>query len=54
MGKLMIKKLREDWMAENAGTGTWGEFHDKFLSFGGPPIPLIRKAMLKNESGGLF
>jgi hypothetical protein len=26
--------------------GRWHEFHDKFLSFGGPPIPLVRKEML--------
>ena len=49
MGKLMIRKLREDWMTANGTEATWKEFHDKFLSFGGPPIPLIRKAMLGDE-----
>ena len=53
MGKLMIRKLREDWMTANGTEATWKEFHDKFLSFGGPPIPLIRKAMLGDE-GNLF
>ena len=53
MGKLMIRKLRADWMAAKGTNGTWKEFHDKFLSFGGPPIPLIRKAMLGDE-GNLF
>ena len=53
MGKLMIRKLREDWMKANGTEATWKEFHDKFLSFGGPPIPLIRKAMLGDE-GNLF
>ena len=53
MGKLMIRKLREDWMAAKGANGTWKEFHDKLLSFGGPPIPLIRKAMLGDE-GNLF
>jgi len=53
MGKLMIRKLREDWMAANGTSGTWKEFHDKFLSYGGPPIPLIRKAML-DDGGNLF
>ena len=31
----------------------WPEFHDHFLSYGGPPIPLVRKAML-GESGELL
>ncbi|TFB10502.1 DUF885 domain-containing protein [Candidatus Marinimicrobia bacterium MT.SAG.3] len=53
MGKLMIRKIREDWMKTNGTEATWKEFHDKFLSFGGPPIPLIRKAMLGDE-GNLF
>jgi hypothetical protein len=56
LGKLMIRKLRTDWLAKNAPAGSapaaaddmgrWHEFHDKFLSFGGPPIPLVRKEML--------
>jgi hypothetical protein len=52
LGKLMIRKLRNDWIAkqygpEAAGDGQkhWREFHDKFLSYGGPPIPLVRKVM---------
>ena len=53
MGKLMIRKLREDWMASSGTNATWKEFHDKFLSYGGPPIPLIRKAML-GDKGNLF
>ena len=24
----------------------WHDFHDKFLSYGGPPIPLLRKDMM--------
>jgi hypothetical protein len=48
MGKLMIRKLRDDWCADRGGREAWREFHDKFLSFGGPPIPLIRKEMLKD------
>ncbi len=52
LGKLMIRKLRDDWIAKQYGSdGTsepqkhWREFHDQFLSYGGPPIPLVRKAM---------
>jgi uncharacterized protein (DUF885 family) len=72
LGKLMILKLRTDWIAKaRAGSGAaaaapagnsaspaddralWRDFHDKFLSFGGPPIPLLRKEML-GEEGSLL
>jgi uncharacterized protein (DUF885 family) len=52
LGKLMIRKLRDDWIAKQYGSEAasepqkhWREFHDQFLSYGGPPIPLVRKAM---------
>lgn len=48
MGKLMIRKLRDDWCATRGGRGAWKQFHDQFLSYGGPPIPLIRKEMLRD------
>jgi hypothetical protein len=63
LGKLMIRKLRSDWIAQQAGAaGSDADaaqakylraFHDKFLSYGGAPIPLVRKYML-GESGSLF
>jgi hypothetical protein len=55
LGKLMIRKLRADWLAKTAPAGAqpaegdqsrWHEFHDQFLSYGGPPIPLVRKEMV--------
>jgi uncharacterized protein DUF885 len=100
LGKLMIRKLRADWVAKmQAGGGAapasttapastaapasgatpasaagpamsgpamtgpamtgasgasadqalWHDFHDKFLSYGGPPIPLLRKEMMGEE-----
>jgi hypothetical protein len=55
MGKLMISKLREDWTATRGGRQAWKQFHDAFLSYGGPPIPLVRKAMMgKDDKGTLF
>jgi uncharacterized protein (DUF885 family) len=60
LGKLMIRKLRADWLARQPGAAAsadprehWQAFHDKFLSYGGPPIPLVRKAMV-GEGGSLF
>ncbi len=46
MGKLLIRKLREDWTATRGGRSAWREFHDTFLSYGGPPIPLVRQQMM--------
>ena len=51
MGKLMIQKLREEWTRDRGGREAWKQFHDTFLSYGGPPIPLVRKAMLGKNSG---
>jgi hypothetical protein len=50
LGKLMIRKLRTDWLAANPGS-TPQQFHDKFLSFGVPPVPLVRRAMLGADAG---
>jgi uncharacterized protein (DUF885 family) len=55
MGKLMIKKLREDWTASRGGRTAWKQFHDQLLSYGGPTIPQVRKAMMgKDDKGPLF
>ncbi len=47
MGKLLIKRLRDDWTATRGGRVAWREFHDTFLSYGGPPVPLVRQQMMK-------
>jgi uncharacterized protein (DUF885 family) len=60
LGKLMIKKLRADWLAKkNLPAGSdekaqWRAFHDQFLSYGGPPVPLVRREMLGDASGSLL
>lgn len=61
LGKLMIRKLRDDWMAANppppgvdpSSPQKWQAFHDKFLSYGQPPIPMVRREMM-GSSGSLF
>ena len=52
LGKLMIIKLREDWTAGRGGREAWGKFHDRFLSYGEPPIPLIRNELLRDNYDG--
>jgi hypothetical protein len=51
LGKLLIRKLRDDWTASRGGRRAWREFHDRFLSYGGPPVPLVRRAMLGEDGG---
>jgi uncharacterized protein (DUF885 family) len=46
LGKLAIRELREDWTRERGGRAAWKDFHDTFLSLGGPPIPLVRARMM--------
>jgi hypothetical protein len=54
LGKLMVRKLRADWTAARNGMEGWREFHDRFLSYGGPPVPLVRRAMMGNEAGSVL
>jgi hypothetical protein len=49
LGKLMIMQLRQDWTATRGGREGWKAFHDQFLAFGGPPIPLVRAQMLRGK-----
>ena len=52
LGKLMIRKLREDWTASRGGRRSWQAFHDEFLGHGSPPIPMVRRLMLGGDGGG--
>jgi uncharacterized protein (DUF885 family) len=59
LGKLMIRKLRSDWLARRPraeGEGDphagWRAFHDAFLAHGGPPIPLLRRKLLGEDDAG--
>jgi uncharacterized protein (DUF885 family) len=45
LGKLLIRKLKNDWMAKTKSSDL-KEFHTKFLSYGGIPIPLIEESMV--------
>jgi len=51
LGKLMIRKLHDDWKARMGERYSLREFHDLFLSYGCAPIPVIRRAMLAGDAG---
>lgn len=50
LGKLEILKLREDYRKQRSASFTLLDFHDKFLAQGYPPIKIIRRDMLGNDS----
>jgi uncharacterized protein (DUF885 family) len=54
LGKLMIRRLRADWTATRGGRKAWKDFHDAYLGFGGPPIPLVRGAMMNEAPTSAF
>ena len=52
LGKLMILKLRDDYRREQGSAYSLKGFHDRLLSYGAPPLPLLRDVMLANPSDG--
>jgi uncharacterized protein (DUF885 family) len=47
LGKLMILKLREDFRKEQGADYSLKGFHDRLLSYGAPPVTLLRQMMLR-------
>jgi len=50
LGKLQIMKLREDYRKLRGANFSIFDFHNQFLAQGFPPIKIIRRAMLGNDS----
>ncbi len=50
LGKLQILKLREDYKKMRGASFNLEQFHNDFLKQGFPPIKIIRRAMLGNDS----
>jgi uncharacterized protein (DUF885 family) len=53
LGKLQILKLREDYRRLRGTNFSLLDFHNQFLAQGFPPIKIIRRAMLGNDSPAL-
>ncbi len=51
LGKLMLLKLRQDWRRQEGSAYSLRRFHDAALSWGAPPVPLLRAAMLDADDG---
>jgi uncharacterized protein (DUF885 family) len=50
LGKLEILKLREDYRKKLGSDFSLQKFHDAFMGQGFPPIPIVRKALLGDDS----
>jgi uncharacterized protein (DUF885 family) len=50
LGKLQILKLREDYRKQKGSQFSLQEFHDSFLKQGFPPIKVVRRALLGNDT----
>ena len=53
LGKLEIMKLREDYKTMKGAEFNLQEFHDAFLKQGFPPIKIVRRELLGNDSPAL-
>ena len=54
LGKLELRKLRADAERERGDAFTLRQFHDEVLSFGAPPLALVRAAMLRHNDGAVL
>jgi uncharacterized protein (DUF885 family) len=50
LGKLEIMKLREDYRKLKGAAFSLQEFHDAFLRQGFPPVKIVRRALLGDDS----
>ncbi len=50
LGKLQILKLRADYKAMKGAEFSLEQFHDAFMQQGFPPIKIVRRALLGNDS----
>jgi uncharacterized protein (DUF885 family) len=53
LGKLQIMKLRDDVHKKQGAAFSLGKFHDDFMSQGYPPIAIVRRALLRDNSPAL-
>ena len=54
LGKLMLLKLREDVRTREGEAFNLQAFHDRHLSYGAPPVPLVRAMILGRDDRGVL
>jgi uncharacterized protein (DUF885 family) len=53
LGKLMLRRLRDDVRAREGARFDLQSFHDALLDLGAPPLPLARRALLGDDTNPL-
>jgi uncharacterized protein (DUF885 family) len=51
LGKMEILKLREEYRRRAGASFRLGEFHDRLLAYGSPPVKILRMALLADLEG---
>ncbi|HEV7387256.1 MAG TPA: DUF885 domain-containing protein, partial [Gemmatimonadaceae bacterium] len=54
LGKLQIYKLRADYQKARGSSYSLREFHDAFVKQGFPPIRMVRRVLLPNDTSSLL
>jgi uncharacterized protein (DUF885 family) len=54
LGKLEIYKLRADYQKARGASYSLKEFHDAFVKQGAPPIKMVRRILLPNDSSSVL
>jgi uncharacterized protein (DUF885 family) len=54
LGKLLLLKLLEEYQAAAGDAFSLKQFHDEYISYGSPPIPILRSMLLPNTNGALL
>jgi len=50
LGQRQILRLRAEWRGQMGDSFRLGDFHDRLLSYGAPPVRVLRLAMLGDDS----
>ena len=53
LGKLMIRRLRDDLQRREGREFSLRRFHDRLLELGAPPVPLVRQRFLPDGAAAL-
>lgn len=51
LGKMMVRKLREDVRRAQGASFSLREFHDRLIHLGAPPLPVARHMLLERDDG---
>jgi uncharacterized protein (DUF885 family) len=54
LGKLLLLKLLEQYREAYSSEFSLTRFHDEYIGYGSPPIPLLRRMLLPHDNGTLL